>query len=124
MVFRSRAECCNCWHRRRRSPSLAWADCTDLLTGRESCRRCYPSARRALPLRPHFSQGAGKMNFRTVLAALIILASITAGGCTYRDPFYRCDNRRSLADWFDEYGPLGCSCNHGNCKCNACGCNR
>lgn len=66
----------------------------------------------------------GTVPLLRALALAIAIVGCGAGGCTYRDPFYRCDNRRSLADWFDEYGPLGCSCNQGNCNCNACGCNR
>jgi hypothetical protein len=52
---------------------------------------------------------------RTVLFFVLLIGFATVG-CKH-DPFYGCDNRRSLADWFDEYGPLGCSCNHGNCGC-------
>lgn len=64
--------------------------------------------------------GAMRMKSRIGIAVVLaILAAVAFTGCAY-DPFYRCDNRRSLADWFDEYGPLGCSCYHGNGNCSTC----
>jgi hypothetical protein len=37
-------------------------------------------------------------------------------GCA-RDPFACCDQRKSLADWFDMYGPTGCYCTDGSPRC-------
>jgi hypothetical protein len=47
---------------------------------------------------------------------LVIALAISLAGCA-RDPFACCDQRKSLADWFDMYGPTGCSCPDGNCRC-------
>ena len=33
------------------------------------------------------------------------------------DPFACCDRRKSLADWFDMYGPTGCYCTDGSSRC-------
>jgi hypothetical protein len=71
---------------------------------------------------------------RTRLFAAILLASLAVGstGCQTRlsNLFSDCDQRPSLADWFDCYGPTGCycrdgSCRHGGCReggCSQCGC--
>ena len=38
------------------------------------------------------------------------LCSASASPAARRDPFACCDRRKSLADWFDMYGPTGCYC--------------
>jgi hypothetical protein len=61
--------------------------------------------------------------FAAMLLATIFIAGLS--GCAH-DPFACCDRRASLADWFDMYGPLGCSCKNGcprNSSCNGnCNC--
>jgi hypothetical protein len=54
--------------------------------------------------------------FRVAILLAVVCASLT--GCGF-NPFRRCDNRPSLADWLDENGPLGCNCRNGHChNCN------
>jgi hypothetical protein len=128
MMLSSFEGCCNCWRSRQLALPGARADCTEFLIAGEAGRRCYPSAPSCRGRDRRFSWGAERMKSSRKLALLLaLLVGLGTTGCTYKDPFYRCDNRRSLADWFDEYGPLGCSCNHGNCGCNSCrdcGCER
>jgi hypothetical protein len=50
-----------------------------------------------------------------ILLATVLLAGLT--GCA-RDPFACCDQRTSLADWFDMYGPTGCYCTDGSPRCS------
>ena len=51
-------------------------------------------------------------------AGILLAAALACGlaGCAH-DPFACCDQRKSLADWFDMYGPTGCQCPDGNCRC-------
>ena len=57
-------------------------------------------------------------------AALLLAALFAASlaGCAH-DPFACCDRRPSLADWFDIYGPLGCTCKNGCPRTSDCNCN-
>lgn len=58
------------------------------------------------------------------LSAILFAGLVAVGlsGCAH-DPFACCDQRPSLADWFDMYGPIGCykldgspRCAGGNCR--------
>jgi hypothetical protein len=59
--------------------------------------------------------GLDPMLRRLVLLLLAVLLASGSAGCAH-DPFARCDQRKSLADWFDMYGPTGCNCRNHHCS--------
>jgi hypothetical protein len=65
----------------------------------------------------HAVQIAGDTPMANRLAAILLAAVFAASltGCA-RDPFACCDQRKSLADWFDWYGPTGCECADGSSR--------
>jgi hypothetical protein len=54
------------------------------------------------------------MKVRLRIAALLAVLAIAATGCQ-SNLFSECDQRPSLADWFDCYGCTGCYCRDGGC---------
>ena len=54
------------------------------------------------------------MKVRLTLSALLAVVAIFVTGCR-SDLFSECDQRPSLADWFDCYGPTGCYSRDGGC---------
>jgi len=52
---------------------------------------------------------ASSMKAKFAFAALLVACAVSITGC-HGDPFASFDRRASLADWFDCYGPTGCSC--------------
>jgi len=61
------------------------------------------------------------MKVRLRISALLAAVVIFATGCQ-SNLFSECDQRPSLADWFDCYGPTGCYCRDGGCSPNGSGC--